>query len=603
MFRRERHFLTALAKENAEESHIVRFFEAFKDRTQYFLVFEELEMSLYQLQYENDFRPMAVRDIRTITLQILRALKKLDDVGIIHADIKPVNIMTVNQQRYPYRVKLIDFGSSVAKSEITKLWSPYIQTICYRAPEILLGLPFCEKVDIWSVGCVIAEQYLGYVLYPAKSELDLAHYIFECWGIPPSSIIESAMKGALFFDKIMDTTGEYQWTLRPRVSAQGTGPVKGSRKSKHQVAASLKKLGLVEDPTLDLQGGAAEITDRLCMVDLLKRMFSLDRQQRISASHALHHPFVTLQHLSPSSCYQQYYEFSLQGYKGAHISAPPSLNGQHFPSEDSVESQEHLEKPSILVFDSSVEESTSSSNYSIRAKQRSSMEVLLSSVQSEMSSCRNVPDHTQNTDPINRASNQEENTGCTSKHTNVEPEVSSTESESRTLDIVSDQTEETPQKKKASLKTSLRSMFTRFGGFCHKKLRKTRDSRELSETMVKNGMTKRRMRHTDEASLDNVKNESSSEELSLANVWKQSTINGMNPKPRTGNSEDGAGVSHCAGSSSERLVSSRQSESNSLETAPDQTQETPKKKKGPLRRMLTSLFSCFGTSQRHKQDA
>ena len=42
----------------------------------------------------------------------------------------------------------------------------------YRAPEILLGLPFCEAVDMWSLGCVIAELFLGWPLYPGSSEYD-----------------------------------------------------------------------------------------------------------------------------------------------------------------------------------------------------------------------------------------------------------------------------------------------------------------------------------------------------------------------------------------------------------------------------------------------
>lgn len=44
-------------------------------------------------------------------------------------------------------------------------------SIC-RAPEIILGLPFCEAIDMWSLGCVIAELFLGWPLYPGASEYD-----------------------------------------------------------------------------------------------------------------------------------------------------------------------------------------------------------------------------------------------------------------------------------------------------------------------------------------------------------------------------------------------------------------------------------------------
>ena len=49
----------------------------------------------------------------------------------------------------------------------------------YRAPEILLGLPFCESIDIWSLGCVIAELFLGWPLYPGSSEYDQIRYISQ----------------------------------------------------------------------------------------------------------------------------------------------------------------------------------------------------------------------------------------------------------------------------------------------------------------------------------------------------------------------------------------------------------------------------------------
>ena len=42
----------------------------------------------------------------------------------------------------------------------------------HRAPEIILGLPFCEAIDMWSLGCVIAELFLGWPLYPGALEYD-----------------------------------------------------------------------------------------------------------------------------------------------------------------------------------------------------------------------------------------------------------------------------------------------------------------------------------------------------------------------------------------------------------------------------------------------
>lgn len=83
-----------------------------------------LEKNLYKLQMENGFRPLPVRNISTITCQMLTALDKL---SIIHAVFKLENIMIVNQQRFLFRVKLIDLGSSSIFSDVCFVKEPYIQ--------------------------------------------------------------------------------------------------------------------------------------------------------------------------------------------------------------------------------------------------------------------------------------------------------------------------------------------------------------------------------------------------------------------------------------------------------------------------------------------
>lgn len=71
---------------------------------------------------------------------------------------------------FHYRVKVIDFGSA---SHVSKtVCNTYLQSRYYRAPEIILGLPFCEAIDMWSLGCVVAELFLGWPLYPGSSEFD-----------------------------------------------------------------------------------------------------------------------------------------------------------------------------------------------------------------------------------------------------------------------------------------------------------------------------------------------------------------------------------------------------------------------------------------------
>lgn len=72
---------------------------------------------------------------------------------------------------------MIDFGSASYASKV--ITSTYLQSRYYRAPEIVLGLPFAEAIDMWSLGCVIAELFLGWPLYPGASEYDQIRYISQ----------------------------------------------------------------------------------------------------------------------------------------------------------------------------------------------------------------------------------------------------------------------------------------------------------------------------------------------------------------------------------------------------------------------------------------
>uniref|UniRef100_A0A670ZRJ0 Homeodomain interacting protein kinase 4 n=1 Tax=Pseudonaja textilis TaxID=8673 RepID=A0A670ZRJ0_PSETE len=184
IIKNELKLLQTMSEVDSEESHIVQFHEFFHDELKFYLVFELLEQNLFDFQKEHNFSSLPVRHIRTVTMQVLRALAKLKELSIIHADLKPENIMLVDQVRYPFRVKVIDFGSASIFNEVRYVKEPYIQSRFYRAPEILLGLPFCEKLDMWSLGCVMAELHLGWPLYPGNNEYDQIRYICETQGMP-----------------------------------------------------------------------------------------------------------------------------------------------------------------------------------------------------------------------------------------------------------------------------------------------------------------------------------------------------------------------------------------------------------------------------------
>lgn len=136
---------------------------------------------------------------------IMKSIWKFNfqQLGLIHADLKPENIMLVDPVRQPYRVKVIDFGSA---SHVSKaVCNTYLQSRYYRAPEIILGLPFCEAIDMWSLGCVVAELFLGWPLYPGNSEYDQIRYISQTQGLPTEHMLNNASKTTKFFYRDVDS--------------------------------------------------------------------------------------------------------------------------------------------------------------------------------------------------------------------------------------------------------------------------------------------------------------------------------------------------------------------------------------------------------------
>ncbi|XP_023719375.1 homeodomain-interacting protein kinase 2 isoform X5 [Cryptotermes secundus] len=287
--------LSRLSQENADEFNFVRAYECFQHKNHTCLVFEMLEQNLYDFLKQNKFSPLPLKYIRPILQQVLTALLKLKQLGLIHADLKPENIMLVDPVRQPYRVKVIDFGSA---SHVSKaVCNTYLQSRYYRAPEIILGLPFCEAIDMWSLGCVVAELFLGWPLYPGSSEYDQIRYISQTQGLPTEHMLNNASKTTKFFYRDMDSTYPF-WRLKTPEEHEAETGIK-SKEARKYIFNCLDDIGQVNVPT-DLEGGEllAEKADRREFIDLLKRMLTMDQvERRITPGEALNHAFVTLAHL------------------------------------------------------------------------------------------------------------------------------------------------------------------------------------------------------------------------------------------------------------------------------------------------------------------
>ncbi|KAK7913684.1 hypothetical protein WMY93_013895 [Mugilogobius chulae] len=286
--------LARLSGENADEHNLVRAFECFQHRSHTCLVFEMLEQNLYDFLKQNKFSPLPLKVIRPVLQQVATALKKLKSMGLIHADLKPENIMLVDPARQPYRVKVIDFGSA---SHVSKaVCSTYLQSRYYRAPEVILGLPFREAIDMWSLGCVIAELFLGWPLYPGALEYDQIRYISQTQGLPGEHLLNTGTKTTRFFCKESDSPYA-AWRLKSTDEHETETGMK-SKEARKYIFSCLDDIAHV-NLVMNLEGCdlLAEKADRREFVNLLKKMLLIDAEERIVPAEALTHPFVTMQHL------------------------------------------------------------------------------------------------------------------------------------------------------------------------------------------------------------------------------------------------------------------------------------------------------------------
>uniref|UniRef100_A0A674BTQ1 non-specific serine/threonine protein kinase n=1 Tax=Salmo trutta TaxID=8032 RepID=A0A674BTQ1_SALTR len=285
--------LSRLSTENADEFNFVRSYECFQHKNHTCLVFEMLEQNLYDFLKHSKFSPLLLKSIRPVLQQVATALLKLKSLGLIHADLKPENIMLVDPLRQPYRVKVIDFGSA---SHVSKaVCSTYLQSRYYRAPEIILGLPFCEAIDMWSLGCVIAELFLGWPLYPGASEYDQIRYISQTQGLPAEYLLSEGTKSSRFFNRGPDSSYPL-WRLKTPSEHEAELGIK-SKEARKYIFNCLDDMMQVNMTSLAGTDIQAEKADRREFIDLLKKMLTLDADKRITPMKTLNHTFVTMTHL------------------------------------------------------------------------------------------------------------------------------------------------------------------------------------------------------------------------------------------------------------------------------------------------------------------
>uniref|UniRef100_A0A8C6KQF3 Protein kinase domain-containing protein n=1 Tax=Nothobranchius furzeri TaxID=105023 RepID=A0A8C6KQF3_NOTFU len=178
-----------LQQVNPDHCNLVRLIEHFQIKNAHCLVYEKLDQSMSDFMRANKLRRLQLSEIRAIAQQMLVSLQTLESLKIVHSDIKPDNIMLVNQKSHPFKVKLIDFGLALKKSKMRTGLN--LQNERYRAFEVIMGLPLDGGVDMWGLACCLAYFYIGKHLFDGDNIRDHLGKLLSFMGEPDDDLIQS----------------------------------------------------------------------------------------------------------------------------------------------------------------------------------------------------------------------------------------------------------------------------------------------------------------------------------------------------------------------------------------------------------------------------
>ena len=240
-----------------KKHNVVNFDQSFYFRGHLCISTDLLDMNLYEFIKVHDFRGFSLKLIRRFTKQMLSSLALLHQKRVIHCDLKPENILLAHPAHAD--IKVIDFGSSCFENE--KVYT-YIQSRFYRSPEVILGMSYGMPIDMWSLGCILAELYTGYPIFPGENEQEQLACIMEVFGPPEKHLIEKSSRKKLFFDSMG----------KPRLTVSSKG--KRRRPSSKDLRGVLK-------------------CDDDAFLDFITRCLRWDPARRLNPMDAMRHEFIT----------------------------------------------------------------------------------------------------------------------------------------------------------------------------------------------------------------------------------------------------------------------------------------------------------------------
>ncbi|KZN87860.1 Mitogen-activated protein kinase [Penicillium chrysogenum] len=184
---------TAMAKRTYREAHLlsklrhgnlVNMRDIFISPSEDLYIVTDCMMTNLHHLMRSTSKPLEGQFVQFFTYQMLRGLKYIHSAGVIHHNLKPSNLLI----NHNCDLKICDFG--LAREQDHQM-TGYVTTRYYRAPEIMLSWQqYANAVDIWSVGCILAEMTLGKALFPGKDQVHQFTLITELLGKPPKDVME-----------------------------------------------------------------------------------------------------------------------------------------------------------------------------------------------------------------------------------------------------------------------------------------------------------------------------------------------------------------------------------------------------------------------------
>lgn len=144
-----------------------------------YIVLEYMETDLHKIIYSKN--ELSDDHIQYFVYQILRGLKYIHSANVIHRDLKPSNILLNGN----CDLRICDFGLARGVDDSDFKLTEYVVTRWYRAPEVMCSCrEYDHKIDVWSVGCIMAELHGRQPLFPGSDYIQQMNLIFDVLGTP-----------------------------------------------------------------------------------------------------------------------------------------------------------------------------------------------------------------------------------------------------------------------------------------------------------------------------------------------------------------------------------------------------------------------------------